>query len=79
MDDSNKPCFVLEANHFLRDALFDVVPVDPEAYLHRPLIVTDPNARLGDVIGKMRVEPESLEDDVIDNDLILVWGIWRLL
>ena len=29
---------------------------------------------LGDVIGRMKVKPEHPEDDVIDNDLILVWG-----
>ena len=30
--------------------------------------------RLGDVIGCMKVKPERPGDDVIDNDLILVWG-----
>ena len=29
---------------------------------------------LGDVIGRMKVKAEHPEDDVIDNDLILVWG-----
>ena len=28
----------------------------------------------GGVIGRMKVKPERLGDDVIDNDLILVWG-----
>jgi metal transporter CNNM len=30
--------------------------------------------RLGDVIGCMKVVPERPEDDVIEHDLILVWG-----
>jgi hypothetical protein len=30
--------------------------------------------QLGGVIGRMNVKPEHSEDDVIDNDLILVWG-----
>ena len=30
--------------------------------------------RLGDVIGQMKVVQERPEDDVIENDLILVWG-----
>jgi hypothetical protein len=30
--------------------------------------------KLGDVIGRMKVVPERPDDDVIDNDLILVWG-----
>ena len=29
---------------------------------------------LAGVIGRMTVKPERPEDDVIDNDLILVWG-----
>jgi metal transporter CNNM len=29
---------------------------------------------LGSVIGCMKVEPAYPEDDVIDDDLILVWG-----
>jgi hypothetical protein len=28
----------------------------------------------GDVIGLMKLRPEHPEDDVIDRDLILVWG-----
>jgi hypothetical protein len=32
---------------------------------------------LGSVIGRMTVKPEHTEDDVIDNDLILVWGEQR--
>jgi len=32
------------------------------------------NTRLGDVIERMKVRPKHPEDDVIDNDLILVWG-----
>ncbi len=46
----------------------------PELYWHRPIIVTDMNTPLGGVIGRMQVKPEYPEDDVIDNDLILVWG-----
>ena len=39
-----------------------------------PIIITDMRTPLGSVIGRMRVKPEHPEDDVIDNDLILVWG-----
>jgi hypothetical protein len=35
------------------------------------------SARLGDVIGLMKMKPEHQEDDVIDQDLILVWGQQR--
>jgi len=75
--DNGDPVFVLDSHHFLRDALFDQRENDPTAYWHRPIIVRDTKAKLGDVIGLMKVKPERPGDDVIDNDLILVWGAER--
>lgn len=72
-DPAGEPAFVLDAHHFLRDALFGELDSDPSAYWHRPIVVRDPKARLGDVIGLLKVVPEDTNDDVIDNDLILVW------
>ncbi len=74
VDAAGQPRLVLDAHHFLRDALFNEVFVDLETYWHRPIIVTDLRTPLGEVIGRMKVKPEHSEDDVIDNDLILVWG-----
>jgi len=74
VDDFGQPGWVLDADQFLRDALFNEGPLDPEVYWHRPVIVSDLNARLGDAIGRMKVRPKHPEDDVIDNDLILIWG-----
>ena len=48
--------------------------VDPDIYWHRPIIISDLSTPLGSVIGRMKVKPEHPEDDVIDNDLILIWG-----
>jgi metal transporter CNNM len=73
-DLAGEPVFVLDSHHFLRDALFNELESDPTAYRHRPIIVRDMGTRLGDVIGRMKVAPERPDDDVIDNDLILVWG-----
>jgi metal transporter CNNM len=74
IDASGRPAFVLDAHHFLRDSLFSTTSVDPEIYWHRPIIITDMRTPLGSVIGRMKVKAEHPEDDVIDNDLILVWG-----
>ncbi len=74
VDENQTPCMVLDAHHFLRDVLFNEVSVGPEPYWHRPIIVTNMDLRLGDVIGLMKMKPEHPEDDVIDQDLILVWG-----
>ena len=68
-----KPRLVLNADLFLRDALFGVEPFRPYSYCHRPIVVSDSATPLGEVIQKLRVQPEHSEDDVIDNDLILCW------
>jgi metal transporter CNNM len=74
---NGEPVFVLDSHQFLRDALFKQLESDPTAYWHRPIVVRDLTAKLGDVIGLMHLKPERPDDDVIDNDLILVWGAQR--
>jgi hypothetical protein len=74
VDRSEQPVLVLDADHFIRDAMFGEVSPAPETYWHRPIIVTDPNTRLDGVLGRLKVEPERPGDDVIDDDLILVWA-----
>jgi len=74
VDPSGEPRLVLDAHHFLRDVLFDTASPAPEGYWHRPITVSDPRTRLGDVISRMKVRPERPEDDVIDHDMILFWG-----
>lgn len=71
---TGEPAFVLDAHHFLRDALFNELDLDTSAYWHRPIVVRDTKAKLGDVIGQMRVVQENPDDDVIEDDLILVWS-----
>jgi metal transporter CNNM len=71
---SGEPAFVLDSHHFLRDALFNRPDEKQSACWHRPVMVRDMQTRLGDVIGRLKVVQERPDDDVIDNDLILVWG-----
>lgn len=74
VDEHEQPGMVLNANAFLRDALFGDTELNPYAYCHRPIIVTDPKTLLGKVVSKLKVYPKSDVDDVIDNDLILLWS-----
>jgi metal transporter CNNM len=74
VDTAGRPSFVLDAHHFLRDSLFNPASVHPETHWHRPIIVTNIRTPLGSVIGRMKVKAEHPEDDVIDDDIILVWG-----
>jgi metal transporter CNNM len=74
LDESTDPRFVLDAHAFLREALFGGPKFDPAAGCLRPLIVRDPALPLGRVLGKLTVRPERPGDDVIDQDLILLWS-----
>jgi len=65
---------VLDADAFLREVMFDSTPPDPYPFCHRPLVVTVPSTPLGSLMRKLTVAPESKEDDVIDSDVILLWG-----
>ena len=65
------PTTALDASAFLRAAMFIPEPVDPRDYCHRPVTVTEDRTRLGDAIAKLRAMPG---DEVIDQDLILLWG-----
>ncbi len=74
VDENLNPSFVMDADGFLRAALFDNEPVNPTDYMHKPIVITDASQKLGDIIHLLRYTPENKEDDVIDQDVILLWG-----
>jgi hypothetical protein len=58
---------------FLRDVLFQALPVHPYCYCHRPIIVKDTHLRVGEVLWRLKAYSSKSRDDVIDRDIILVW------
>ncbi|HNP26006.1 MAG TPA: hypothetical protein PKM20_04645, partial [Nitrosomonas sp.] len=54
--------------------LFGSGPINPYVYCHRPIIVKDPNTLLGKILSRLQVNPKSMVDDVVDDDLILIWS-----
>ena len=77
VNDAGAPACVLDAHHFLRDAFFGYTRQQLETYLHRPIVVTDRKCTLGDVIGRLTVVPRHPGDDVVDNDIVLLWADQR--
>ncbi|MFD2202907.1 DUF21 domain-containing protein [Shivajiella indica] len=76
LDESTKsPKLVIDALDFICEHLFTKVKVDPLKFCHHPLIVTDPNFPLGKVLEKWKVKPGGPEDDVIDEDMVLLWTV----
>jgi hypothetical protein len=73
-DPSSEPLLVLDADAFLRGVLAQEAPYNPYESCHRPIVVRDPSEEFGGVLPRLRVRAEHPEDDVIDHDLILLWG-----
>jgi hypothetical protein len=71
---AGQPLLVLDADAFLRKSMLGGHPVDIAGFCHRPILVQDPETKLGDVLPSLRTQRQSPGDDVIDEDLILVWG-----
>lgn len=54
------------------DIVSQATRIRPETYWHRPIVARNMNARLGDVIGFLKIAPEHWQDDIIDQDVILL-------
>ena len=70
---TGQPRLALDVPDCLGHALFGNGPFDPAAFCHRPLVTRDPAEPLGHVLTRLVVDPEHQSDDVIDEDLILLW------
>ena len=73
-DAEGEPHFVLDSDGFLRDALFKDAEIRPLLYCHRPIIVKDTRLALGNVLWRLKSHHQRAGGDVIDRDIILVWG-----
>jgi hypothetical protein len=76
-DQEGKARLALDSDSFLREALFEEDTFHPLAHCHRPIMVSDPATLLGNVIDRLKVWPEGPGDDVVDQDMVLVWGKTR--
>jgi metal transporter CNNM len=74
-DPKDEPVMVLDADGFLRAAVYKKGPFIPISYCHSPIVVKSPETKLEKVIRQLRVYPQYPEDDVIDQDIILYWGM----
>ena len=73
-DSDGKPGLAMDADGFLRAALFDNQAFDPLRFCHRPLLIQEKEISLGRMIGRLQVKQETEDDDVVDTDIILFWG-----
>lgn len=74
IDENLNPSYVMDADGFLRAAIFDSKQPNPAEFIHKPIIITNSDAKLGDIIHLLSYTPEHHEDDVIDKDIVLLWS-----
>ncbi len=77
VDPGNEPRLALNANSFLREALFGPYGFNPYRHCHKPIIVRDENKKLGDLIPRFRVSSRNVGDDIVEDDVILLWSSQR--
>jgi len=73
-DQNEEPRLVLSSDDFIREALFKPGRFNPLRHCHRPIIVKDPGKKLGELILKFRVRPGDEKDDIVEDDVILLWS-----
>lgn len=76
-DMRDNPRLVMDADGFINAALFEFNTFNPMEYCHRPSIITNMETTLGYILPGLQVDAEHIEDDVIDEDIILIWGTER--
>lgn len=68
------PRQVIDADEFIIAALFKADTFNPYKFCHRPMIVTNSETTLEDILPGLHVVAEHTEDDVIDKDIVLIWA-----
>ena len=76
-DENDEPQLVLDSDGLLRNALFDATTPEPLRFCHRPIIVRERNTPLGWVLSRLRYAAPTAAAQVIEQDVILLWGDTR--
>ncbi len=74
VDGAGEPRLVLNSDEFIRDAIFAPERFNPYRHCHRPIIARKPQERLGEMIQRFRVRPGRIGEDIVDDDVILLWN-----
>ena len=74
VDPNGIPRLVVNASAFIAEVMFNYEDFNPLHHCHRPIIINNLKTKLENIIPSFNIEKEHEEDDVIDNDVILVWA-----
>lgn len=68
------PISVMDADSFLRHALFKSPCPSPSWYCHPPILIKDSATRLGNILHRFTVKGAQPHENLIEQDIVLLWG-----
>lgn len=74
VDDREEPRLLINSDELIRDAIFNPASFNPYRHCHRPIVTQREHAKLGELLQRLTVVPRHGEDDVVEYDVILLWG-----
>ncbi len=72
-DKSDKPQLILDAEAYIFSRFAGHETVDVYHFCHRPIVVTDPEETVENILPLLHVDAEHRYDRIIDDDVILFW------
>lgn len=73
-DQQKEPKLVMDADGFLRHALFGDAKPAPKKYCHKPIVVKNTSTKIGHVLQQFKIQEAHNLDEVIKEDIVLIWG-----
>ena len=74
VDETETPKLALDSDAFLRRILVKKQQVNPLDHCHVPIIVDSKSVPLGSVLSRLNVGSSDPGDNIIKNDVIVLWG-----
>ncbi len=74
VDPENIPRLAIKADDFIREALFSPRSFSPYRHCHRPIVVGDEQKKLGGLIPRFQLLSGAAGEDIVENDVILLWS-----
>lgn len=73
-DRKDQPRMVMDADHFLRNTLLHSEKDWGVESCHTPIIIQEGKASLGEIMPLFKSRGANREDDIIEEDVVLLWG-----
>lgn len=74
VDEADVPRLLLDADEFLREALFAPEQFKALRHCHRPILIDRGDQKLGELIPRLKVSSGPQGEEIVDDDVFLLWN-----